>query len=82
YAINREGWRAGVSGAAAPVLVGSHHAIAALAILGPADRLDEARLHEAGVLLAQQARELSCVLGYEPEAPQPQPPEPRTRSRK
>ncbi len=68
YAINREGWRAGVSGAAAPVLVGAEHAIAALAILGPAERLDEATLHAAGRLLAQQARELSRQLGYEPAA--------------
>lgn len=68
YAINREGWRAGVAGAAAPVLVGRTHAIAALAILGPADRLDDERLHAAGRLLSQQARELSKQLGYEPEA--------------
>ena len=69
YAINREGWRVGVSGAAAPVLVGAEHAIAALAILGPAERLDEATLREAGRLLALQAAELSRRLGYEPVAP-------------
>lgn len=69
YAINREGWRTGVSGAAAPVLVGRSHAIAALAILGPAERLDEAHLHHAGRLLAEQARELSRVLGYEADVP-------------
>ena len=69
YAINREGWRAGVAGAAAPVLVGRTHAIAALAILGPADRLDDARLNEAGALLAQQARELSRLLGYDMPTP-------------
>ncbi len=79
YAINREGWRAGVAGAAAPVLVGRAHAIAALAILGPADRLDAARLHEAGLLLAQEARALSRLLGYEPDAPSPARPRPRTR---
>ena len=66
YAINREGWRAGVAGAAAPVLVGAAHAIAALAILGPADRLDDDLLHAAGRLLSQQAQELSRQLGYEP----------------
>lgn len=73
YAINVEGWRSGVSGAAAPVLVGRDHAIAALAILGPSDRLDEARLHEAGRFLDEQARELSRLLGYEvpPGATQP-----------
>jgi IclR family KDG regulon transcriptional repressor len=81
YAINREGWRAGVAGAAAPVLVGRTHAIAALAILGPADRLDIARLHEAGLLLTQQARELSRLLGYEPDAPAPVKARPATRKR-
>jgi len=65
YAINRQGWRDGVAGAAAPVLVGAEHAIAALAILGPADRLDDDRLHAAGRLLARQARELSRQLGYD-----------------
>ena len=64
YAINRDGWRPGVSGAAAPVLVGPRHAIAALAILGPSDRLDEARLHRAGGLLAGFARDLSRLLGH------------------
>ena len=65
YAINMEGWRSGVSGAAAPVLVGRDHAIAALAILGPSDRLDEERLHQAGRFLDAQARELSRLLGYD-----------------
>ncbi len=69
YAINREGWREGVAGAAAPVLVGQAHAIAALAILGPADRLGDEKLHRAGRLLQLQARELSRQLGYDPGAP-------------
>jgi DNA-binding IclR family transcriptional regulator len=66
YAINREGWRVGVSGAAAPVLAGPNHAIAALAILGPAERLDDPRLHAAGRQLAEAARALSRELGYQP----------------
>ncbi len=68
YAINRDGWRMGVSGAAAPVLVGQSHAIAALAILGPTDRLDDDRLHAAGRLLAESARTLSKELGRLPDA--------------
>ena len=44
YATNREGWRAGIAGAAAPVFVGRNNAIAALAIVGLADRLDEGKL--------------------------------------
>ena len=80
YAINREGWRAGVAGAAAPVLVGRSHAIAALAILGPVERLDDERLHRAGRFLAQQARELSQQLGYTPEAAPA--PAPRATARK
>lgn len=81
YATNREGWRSGVAGAAAPVLVGRTHAIAALAILGPADRLDENRLREAGVLLAQQARELSGLLGYAADTPSVAPRPARSRKR-
>lgn len=64
YAVNVEGWRAGVAGAAAPVLVGADNAIAALAILGPADRLDEEKLHAAGQVLVRAARDLSARLGY------------------
>ncbi|MCM5570471.1 IclR family transcriptional regulator [Burkholderiaceae bacterium FT117] len=67
YAINRDGWREGVSGAAAPVLVGRSHAIAALAILGPSDRMTEARLHDAGKFLSGIAKELSRKLGYDPD---------------
>ena len=67
YAINLEGWRPGVSGAAAPVLVGVNHAIAALAILGPVSRLDEAKLHAAGPVLVAAARALSADLGYQGE---------------
>lgn len=66
YAINQEGWRAGVSGAAAPVLAGREHAIAALAILGPSDRLDAEKLHAAGLVLSDAARDLSRELGYQP----------------
>lgn len=67
YAINLQGWRVGISGAAAPVLVGSEHAIAALAIVGPVDRLDEGKLHEAAPLLIESARKLSEKLGYKGE---------------
>jgi len=68
YATNIEGWRPGVAGAAAPILVGRSHAIAALAILGPADRLDEERLRRAGAVLVKASRELSRQLGYDPES--------------
>lgn len=67
YAINSEGWRTGVAGAAAPVLVGRDNAIAALAIVGPSDRLTEKRLHTAGRFLAKVAEELSAQLGYTSE---------------
>lgn len=66
YALNRDGWRMGVSGAAAPVLAGQGHAIAALAILGPTERLTEEKLHAAGRVLVEAARALSRELGYEP----------------
>jgi len=64
YATNVEGWRPGVAGAAAPVLVGVDNAIAALAILGPVDRLDAPRLDAAGLVLVRAARDLSAQLGY------------------
>lgn len=66
YATNREGWRVGVAGAAAPVFVGINNAIAALAIVGLADRLDDDKLNEAGKLLAKAAMEFSVKLGYDP----------------
>lgn len=65
YATNREGWRAGVAGAAAPVLVGSDNAIAALAVVGPASRLDDTKLEAAGKVLTRIAMELSRKLGYD-----------------
>ena len=65
YATNREGWRAGIAGAAAPVFVGRNNAIAALAIVGLADRLDEGKLNAAGKLLSKVAMELSVKLGYD-----------------
>jgi DNA-binding IclR family transcriptional regulator len=68
YAINLQGWRVGITGAAAPVLVGAEHAIAALAIVGPVDRLDEGKLHEAAPVLMEAARKLSEKLGYKGES--------------
>jgi DNA-binding IclR family transcriptional regulator len=65
YATNREGWRVGVAGAAAPVFVGRNNAIAALAIVGLADRLDDEKLNAAGKLLSTVAMELSVKLGYD-----------------
>ena len=64
YAINREGWREGVCGAAAPILVGHDSAIAAIAILGPAKRLTLKRLNVCGTILVAAAREISKELGY------------------
>jgi DNA-binding IclR family transcriptional regulator len=65
YATNREGWRVGVAGAAAPVFVGRNNAIAALAIVGLADRLDDDKLKSSGELLSKIAMELSIKLGYD-----------------
>src|SRR5690606_13356503 len=64
YAINRNGWKLGETGAAAPVLVGRENAIAALAINGPSERLTDARLKIICQKLIKEAAELSKELGY------------------
>jgi len=66
YAINREGWREGVCGAASPILIGPSSAIAAVAILGPSDRLTLKRLQECGEMLTAATRQISHQLGYDP----------------
>lgn len=68
YAINREGWREGVCGAASPILIGPNSAIAAVAILGPAERLTLKRLQECGEILCVATRQISHQLGYDPVA--------------
>jgi len=73
FATNREGWREGVCGAAAPILIGHDSAIAAIAILGPAKRLTLKRLQECGVILAAAARGISKELGYDPAPPKQAP---------
>jgi IclR family KDG regulon transcriptional repressor len=73
YAINREGWREGVCGAAAPILIGHDSAIAAIAILGPARRLTLKRLQECGAIVVAAARAVSKELGYDPAPPKPVP---------
>lgn len=67
FAINRDGWVLGETGAAAPVLVGRDNAIAALAINGSSDRLTDARLAAACEILKNEASALSRELGYTKE---------------
>ena len=66
FPINREGWREGVCGAASPILIGPNSAIAAVAILGPAERLTLKRLQECGEILCAATRQISHQLGYDP----------------
>lgn len=61
-AINRGEWRESVRGIASPILVGQHHAIAAIGISGPSERLSVKRLQELGPLVVEAATKISCAL--------------------
>ncbi len=63
YAVNRGEWREGVGGVAAAVFDGSGHAVAALGISGPLDRLGAARMREYGPLVVRVAFHLSNAMG-------------------
>jgi len=64
YAINRGEWREQVVGAAAPIYDSRGMVVAALGISGPAERLEEARLVQAGKTLMTAAAQISRRLGY------------------
>lgn len=54
----------GASAVAAPVRDWSGRPVAAIAVLGPAQRLTLGKLQELGPLVVQQAHEISAALGY------------------
>lgn len=64
YAVNRGEWREQVVGVAAPIHDGRSQVVAAVGISGPAERLDEARLNQAGQSLVGVAAAISRRLGY------------------
>ncbi len=64
FALNRGEWREQVVGAAAPIHDGRGQVVAAVGISGPAERLDEARLMQAGQTLMAVAAQISRRLGY------------------
>lgn len=64
YAVNRGEWREQVVGVAAPIHDGRGQVVAAVGISGPAERLDEARLNQAGQSLVGVAAAISRRLGY------------------
>ena len=64
YAINRGEWREQVVGAAASIYDSRGMVVAALGISGPAERLEEVRLIQAGKILMTAAAQISRRLGY------------------
>ncbi len=64
FALNRGEWREQVVGAAAPIYDSRGMVVAALGISGPAERLEEARLVQAGKTLVTAAAQISRRLGY------------------
>jgi IclR family transcriptional regulator, KDG regulon repressor len=67
YAVNRGEWRDSVGGVAAPVFNGLEQVVAALAVSGPLDRLNLARVTELAPLVKQRAAEISRAMGYRGE---------------
>ncbi|MGD9867515.1 MAG: IclR family transcriptional regulator [Hyphomicrobiales bacterium] len=68
YAINRGEWRRHVRGVAAPLRDRTGQVTAAIGISGPAERLSEDYMAEAGATLKQFAMRISSELGYKPQA--------------
>jgi IclR family transcriptional regulator, KDG regulon repressor len=66
YAVEDREYEPGTRGLAAPVFADTGEAIAALAVVGPADRLQADRYSEIGAAVMDAARALSADLGYAP----------------
>ncbi|CAM4425660.1 Transcriptional regulator kdgR [Bordetella pseudohinzii] len=64
FAINRGEWREQVVGAAAPIRDASASVVAAVGISGPAERLDQQKLVQAGKRVREIADTISRRLGY------------------
>jgi DNA-binding IclR family transcriptional regulator len=64
YAINRGEWRESVHGLAAPILDGHGHAIAAIGISGPSERLNPKHLRDFAQLVTDTARAIAGDLGF------------------
>ncbi len=63
YAVNREEWRLGVSGLGAPIFDQHGQVIAAAGLSAPSARMDDARIKELGMALADTARAITLSLG-------------------
>lgn len=66
YAINRGEWRGGVRGLAAPIFDASAHAIAAIGVAGPGERMTDASMRTYAPLVVAAARRISRDLGFAP----------------
>jgi IclR family transcriptional regulator, KDG regulon repressor len=64
YAVNRGEWRASIGGVAAPIFDATRHAVAAVGISGPVERLKPAALKGFTADVVQAARSISHSLGY------------------
>ena len=64
YAINKGEWREGVAGIAAPILAFPEHAIAAIGISGPCERLRSKVILKYAHLVVSAAQGISETLGY------------------
>lgn len=64
YAVNRGEWRDSVRGVAAPVLGHAGHAIAAVGVFGPAERLPGKRLDALAALVKETAGRISRAMGH------------------
>lgn len=66
YAVNLGEWRTAVRGVAAPILDGPNHAVAAIGVCGPAERMGAARIAELVPIVVAIASQLSAHLEQQP----------------
>ena len=64
YATNKGEWREGVAGIAAPILASPEHAVAAIGISGPSERLRPKELTRYASIVIEAAKGISETLGY------------------
>ena len=65
FAMNREEWRLGVSGIAAPIFDSQREVMGAIGISGPANRLNDATRRKVAPVVVQTALRISKELGYQ-----------------
>ncbi|MCL5962121.1 MAG: IclR family transcriptional regulator [Chloroflexi bacterium] len=66
YATNRNEWRPGVASVGAAIFDHSRQAIAAIGIVGPVGRFDDATVERLGAMAAVATEGISATVGYRP----------------